>query len=378
MAGVLLGSTSLREDNGRRPEDRNFLFSSHRVSCEEATQSVHATSAYSSSMSRNFVADAVAKVLPAVVRVEVHAKAKATSTGGTTTGASYNQRGTGSGFLVHAQDVLGAAGEGTLVVTNAHCVLTPQEFQQSVQEAEETSKTVYLEMADDRIVTGKIIAFDTERDVALIQPCFSSSSCSSCSSSPSNNTSSVTATLQLKGQAQTQQQRPWTTSSVVRHGEFVAALGAPLELENTVTIGIVSNPQRKCRHNPGKTYIQTDNSCHVGNSGGPLINMDGHVIGITAKKVADGIAYSIPIQDAVESLREAYYNKHPQQSLGVQEVSQKEKIEAVATKSNEISTPESPRRRSKGSESKEVDPGFFSLFPNSFADGVPVTISRRW
>jgi S1-C subfamily serine protease len=225
-------------------------------------------------LSRNFVADAVEKVLPSVVRVEVHVKASSSISSSlslpndnnddTPSDIShhYDQRGSGSGFFVLAKEILNTNNDDlndndVLVVTNAHCVLTPQEFQDSAHD-ESSTKIVYLELADGRIITGKIIAFDTQRDVALIRP--------------DTIVQNMTAARLLMYRHDDNIRK---TKKIVRYGEFVAALGAPLELENTVTVGIVSNPYRRCRYDPGKTYIQTDNACHVGNSGGPLVNMDG-------------------------------------------------------------------------------------------------------
>ena len=229
-------------------------------------------------LSRNFVADAVENVLPAVVRVEVHVKASPSSSSSlqkddvdddspTDISCHYDQRGSGSGFFVLAKEILNTSNgddnndNNVLVVTNAHCVMTPQEFQDSAHNASST-KIVYLELADDRIITGKIIAFDTQRDVALIQP-------------DTIVENMIAAPLLMYKHDKNIIHK---NKKIVRHGEFVAALGAPLELENTVTVGIVSNPYRRCRHDPGKTYIQTDNTCHVGNSGGPLVNMDGKLL----------------------------------------------------------------------------------------------------
>jgi S1-C subfamily serine protease len=300
---------------------------------------------------RNFIADAVEKVLPAVVRVEVHAK-----------GPSYprniddcqSQRGSGSGFLVNTDDILpphyvqqrhsddtttasidindadklqrhshAGTRSRVMVVTNAHCVLTPAEFRASKQDPL-LQKRVYLELADDRLLSGNIVAFDTNLDVALIEPeaidgtgGIESSSLSSSSSSIQNQSEPVISTASLllsykHGPVHMKQSSAASPSRpTVRHGEFVMAIGAPLELENTVTVGVVSNPKRKCRHSQ-KVYIQSDVSLHIGNSGGPLVNVDGQVIGINSEKVAEGVAYSIPIQDAVEGLQEAYFkqNKH--------------------------------------------------------------------
>ena len=91
-------------------------------------------------------------------------------------------------------------------------------------------------------------------------------------------------------------------SEKIEIGEEVIAIGTPVELSygQTVSKGIVSGKRKLEEH----VYIQTDASVNAGNSGGPLINQNAEVIGIVSRKRYDkeGIAFAIPINEAIEKL----------------------------------------------------------------------------
>lgn len=98
-------------------------------------------------------------------------------------------------------------------------------------------------------------------------------------------------------------------SDLVQVGDWAIAIGNPFGLERSFTLGVVSSVSRSDLDQPGNNHIQTDASIHPGNSGGPLINIDGEVIGVnrmiySGPDGGGGIAFAIPINDALRVLAE--------------------------------------------------------------------------
>ena len=93
---------------------------------------------------------------------------------------------------------------------------------------------------------------------------------------------------------------PLGDSSTLRVGEWVCAIGNPLAYEHTVTVGVVSFIGRKLFDKSLDNYIQTDAAINFGNSGGPLINARGEVIGINSaiSSRASNIGFAVPINQA--------------------------------------------------------------------------------
>ena len=192
----------------------------------------------------NFLAEAVETAAPSVVYIE---KSQPVSTiFGETMAVS-----SGSGFIVD---------ESGYVLTCAHVV--------------GNSRQVKVKLVSGRVIAGEVTDIDEVADLALVK-----------FNIPTGEW--VTA---LK----------FGSSADLRPGEWVVALGSPLSLSNTITAGIVSSVHRPSKElglhhdKPDMQYIQTDAPVTVGNSGGPLVNLDGEVIGVNTMTAGPGISFAIP------------------------------------------------------------------------------------
>jgi len=112
-------------------------------------------------------------------------------------------------------------------------------------------------------------------------------------------------------------------SDEVKVGDFVLAIGNPYGLDKTFTSGVVSGTGRRQLDEMGNSHIQTDAAINQGNSGGPLINLDGEVIGVNRAIYSSsggniGIGFAIPINSAKETLIELKkYGKVKRGYIGV-------------------------------------------------------------
>ena len=172
-----------------------------------------------------------------------------------------NETAQGSGFIIDDKG---------LIVTNNHVI------------AGASSITVVLH--DGKSLQAKLIGADAKTDLALLK---------------------VKTDIKLKAVS-------WGNSDEVKVGNWAMAIGNPFGLVNTVTVGIVSARARDINAGPFDDFIQTDASINRGNSGGPLFNLKGEVIGVNTAIYSPsggsvGIGFAIPsalAENIVEQLEE--------------------------------------------------------------------------
>jgi serine protease Do len=165
-------------------------------------------------------------------------------------GVDSPQASLGSGVIIDA-----AKG---LIVTNSHVI----------KDADQIRVTLH----DDQTLTAKVLGIDEKTDLAVLQV--------------------------DKGKTQLAS-APFGNSDPMRVGDWVVAIGNPFGLGGTVTTGIISARARDINSGPYDDYIQTDASINRGNSGGPMFNLRGEIIGINTAIFSPsggsvGIGFAIP------------------------------------------------------------------------------------
>lgn len=165
----------------------------------------------------------------------------------------YKSQSLGSGFIISADGY---------ILTNAHVISGADE--------------VLVKLSDKREFKAKIVGSDKRTDVALIK---------------------IEATNLPKATI--------GDPATLKVGEWVAAIGSPFGLENTMTQGIVSAKGRALPQENYVPFIQTDVAINPGNSGGPLFNLRGEVVGINSQIYSRsggsmGLSFSIPIDVAID------------------------------------------------------------------------------
>ncbi|MEC4817194.1 MAG: HhoA/HhoB/HtrA family serine endopeptidase [Scytonema sp. PMC 1069.18] len=232
----------------------------------QQTQEVSDRSVAPTPEDRNFVVDVVNRVEPAVVQINTARTVKTEIPeiysdpffrrffGGQVPTQQRERvvRGLGSGFVIEPDGV---------ILTNAHVV--------------NNADSVEVRFSNGQTLEGKVLGQDTVTDIAVVKV-------------SANNLPTVGL----------------GNSKAVQPGQWAIAIGNPLGLEETVTVGVVSATDRSAS-DLGATdrrfgLIQTDAAINPGNSGGPLLNARGEVIGVNTAIIsgAQGLGFAIPIDQA--------------------------------------------------------------------------------
>lgn len=196
------------------------------------------------------------------------------------------QEADGSGFIVD---------KSGLIVTNAHVV----------QDSNSTANKITVLMGDQQEVSAKLLGTDPSTDIAV---------------------------LKIDPQGKTLRVLDLGDSSKLQVGDDVYAIGSPFELDGTLTQGIVSAINRTI-DSPNQQFkirgaIQTDAAVNPGNSGGPLLNAFGEVVGINSQIASNsgsfaGIAFAIPsntVKEIVGQIEKSGKASHPWLGIGGIEV----------------------------------------------------------
>ncbi len=206
-------------------------------------------------LTKNTIPNIVEKVSPAVVMIKTQRVFKVFNPFSFDPfNDEITQKAEGSGFIID---------KSGLILTNAHVV--------------DNADEIYVVLNRNQKYKAKVLGITREYDLALLKI-----------NPPSNVKLPV---LELGD------------SDKVKIGEFVVAIGNPFGLERTVTVGVISAKNRRITVDRGITLVdlfQTDAAINFGNSGGPLINLEGKVIGVNTAvaQSAHGIGFAIPINIA--------------------------------------------------------------------------------
>ena len=191
-------------------------------------------------------AEVVARVNPAVVHVDVIEDGRENPHEGVLDAPPLDvpRRGEGSGFVIDPDGY---------ILTNHHLVPGPGRIR--------------VRFADKREMKARRVGSDPNTDLALLK-------------------------VDAKG-------LPTVTlgdSDRLRVGDWVCAIGNPLDFDHTVTVGVVSSKGRKIFNQSFDAYIQTDAAINPGSSGGPLVDVAGEAVGISAavSSEAQGIGFAVP------------------------------------------------------------------------------------
>jgi len=244
------------------------------------------------SSSRNFVSNAVKKVLPSVVRVEL-------SSGGIS-GSSTAGEHKAAGFIV---------GSDGIIVTNRHVVAT-------AGSGVESSAVVLVTFQDGVTLPATILAISESYDICFLKVVDNQPTPIPPNNNNNDNNSKTTSTIPPTADPHPFPTAPIGNGNDVQLGDWMIAVGSPAEFDNFVTLGIASTIQRppkptvnsnsKLILDRSATFIGTDALFNKGISGGPLLDDKGNVVGMCTylREDLNGLGFAISINRVVDAAHE--------------------------------------------------------------------------
>ena len=206
------------------------------------------------------------KILPSIVGIKIEYTVNTQSFFGRS--SSSTATASGSGIIIS---------DDGYILTNNHVVSSSTSESNSYYQITDAGKVTVTLFGDETEYEAKIVGQDEQTDLAVIK-------------------------IEKTGLTKAD----FADSDSVKVGEFAMAVGNPVNMNSTVTTGIISAVNRKITDSDGKTYtcIQTDAAINSGNSGGALVNSEGKVIGINTLKLSgtgiEGIGFAIPINSTTD------------------------------------------------------------------------------
>lgn len=203
----------------------------------------------------------ISKVSPAVVQIVVTGYGPSEDHGHTDTARIVRQHAIGTGIIVDPDGY---------IMTNAHVVEGAQRIKVILPPPASDSPIGFQPIHASQILEGRILGTHKQSDLALLKV-----------------DATHLPTVALRSEAR------------VHQGELVFAIGTPEGLRSTVTMGVVSSLARQLDPDKPMVYIQTDAPLNPGNSGGPLVDIDGNVIGMNTLILSEGggsegLGFAIP------------------------------------------------------------------------------------
>ena len=279
------------------PSIKEKLLNTNNISNSTNSNSSNSNHGYVTQTSLSNYSDtsiyAANKILPSIVGIKVEYNVNSLISMFGRQSQTSTATASGSGIIIS---------DDGYILTNNHIVSTSSS--ESFYEVSEATKVTVTLFNDDTEYEAKIIGKDEQTDLAVIK-------------------------IEKNGLSKAE----FADSDNIKVGEFAMAVGNPLDMQSSITCGVISAVNREITDSDGKkfTLIQTDAAINSGNSGGALVNSEGKVIGINTLKLygtgIEGMGFAIPINSTTDITSQLIqYSKVKRPYIGISGMDLSEQI----------------------------------------------------